>query len=252
MRHQIAVVRASDAVMAQTPTERAFYTAQGVPLERVEVVGPGVNPAEILGGDGRRFRDRYDVRQPLVVALSAMARDKGTVQVVEAVRHLWQADYAIELALAGAVMAPFRAYLDTLPAQDRERIHLLGLIGEGEKRDLLAAADIVAMPSRTDSFGIVYLEAWLYRKPVIGARAWGIGDVIADGQDGLLVPFDDAPALADAIAYLVDHPAERAAMGVRGEHKVYRAHTWDHKYALVRALYGKLGGGTQDVYAACY
>ena len=41
--------------------------------------------------------------------------------------------------------------------------------------------------SCTDSFGIVYLEAWLYRKPVIGARTWGVTDVIADGKDGLLV-----------------------------------------------------------------
>jgi glycogen(starch) synthase len=251
MRHQIAVVRASDAVVAQTPTERTFYAARGVPMERIEVVGPGVNPAEIVGGDGQRFRDRYDIRQPLVVALSAMARDKGTMQVVEAVRRLWQAGCATELALAGAILTPFRAYLETLPAQDRERIHLLGPIDEDEKRDLLAASDIVAMPSRTDSFGIVYLEAWLYGKPVIGARAWGIDDVIADGQDGLLVPFDDAPALADAIAYLLDHPVERTAMGACGERKVYRAHTWDHKYAMVRALYDRLKGGTQDVHAAC-
>jgi glycosyltransferase involved in cell wall biosynthesis len=208
---------------------------------RIEVIGPGVNPQEILGGDGGRFRERHDIRQPLVVVLSAMARDKGAVQVVEAVRRLWRTGCAVELALAGAILTPFRAYLDALPARDRERIRLLGPIGEDEKRDLLAAADIVAMPSRTDSFGIVYLEAWLYGKPVIGARAWGIDDVIADRQDGLLVPFDDASALADAIAYLLDHPAERAAMGARGERKVYQAHTWDRKYASVRALYEKLG-----------
>ncbi len=96
------------------------------------------------------------------------------------------------------------------------------------------------MPSRTDSFGIVYLEAWLYRKPVIGAQAWGIGDVIEDGCDGLLVPFGDVPALSEAIAYLLEHPAVRTEMGARGEHKVYQSHTWSIKHAAVRDLYCQL------------
>jgi len=56
MRHQIALVRASDAVVAQTPAERAFYEQRGVSRERILVAGPGVNPAYVLGGDGRRFR----------------------------------------------------------------------------------------------------------------------------------------------------------------------------------------------------
>jgi glycosyltransferase involved in cell wall biosynthesis len=142
--------------------------------------------------------------------------------------------------LAGAILAPFRHYLDRLPPQDRGRIRVLGSIGESEKRDLLAACDMLVMPSRTDSFGIVYLEAWLYRKPVIGARAWGIQDVIEEGRDGLLVPFGDALALAEAVAYLLEHPAVRTEMGVRGERKVYRYHTWSIKHAAVRDLYCRL------------
>jgi glycosyltransferase involved in cell wall biosynthesis len=113
MRHQTALVRASDAIAAQTPTERDFYIYRGVPPERIEVIGPGVNPHEIMGGDSKRFRDRHGIRQPLVIALSAMARDKGTVQVVEAVRRLWQEGRPVELALAGAVLTPFRSASST-------------------------------------------------------------------------------------------------------------------------------------------
>jgi glycosyltransferase involved in cell wall biosynthesis len=179
----------------------------------------------------------------LVVFLSAMARDKGAVQVVEAVRRLWRVGRQVELALAGAVLTPFRRYLEKLPPDDRGRVRVLGSIDEGTKRDLLAACDMLAMPSRTDSFGIVYLEAWLYQKAVIGARAWGMDDVIEEGQDGLLVPFGDASALADAISYLLDHPARREAMGARGEAKVYRSHTWKIKCAALRALYEGLASG---------
>ena len=237
MRHQVALVRASDAVVAQTPTEQDFYFEHNVPQERIAVVGAGVHPPDLMGGDGQRFRQRHHLTGPLVSSISSMAYDKGTVHLVEAMRYLWQQGRDLDLVLAGAVMVPFRRYLAGLPAIDRERIHIFDLIDEAAKKDLLAATDVFAMPSRTDSFGIVYLEAWLYGKPVIGARAWGVADVINDGQDGLLVPFGDVSALAQAIARLLDDPAERIAMGARGQQKVYRSHTWDHKYTLVRDVY---------------
>jgi glycosyltransferase involved in cell wall biosynthesis len=96
------------------------------------------------------------------------------------------------------------------------------------------------MPSRTDSFGIVYLEAWLYEKPVIGARTWAIRDVIDDGKDGLLVSFGDVQALAQAIKHLIDQPDEGRTMGATGKQKVEKHHTWDQKYALVKSLYERL------------
>jgi glycogen(starch) synthase len=240
MRHQLALAEDSDAVIAQTPTERDYYIGHGVAIERIQVVGPGVNPEEVLGGNGQRFRDHYGLHRVLVVGLGAMVYDKGTVHLVEAIRRLWHEGRQVDLALAGAILTSFRHYLDGLPLADRKRICVLGPIDEAEKRDLLAACDILSMTSRTDSFGIVYLEAWLYGKPVIGASAWGTSDVIADGEDGLLVPFGDVPALAAAIATLLDDPARRVALGTRGEQKVRRFHTWDRKYALVRKLYTQL------------
>jgi glycosyltransferase involved in cell wall biosynthesis len=138
------------------------------------------------------------------------------------------------------VLAPFRHYLSTLPEADARRLKVLGPIDDAEKRDMLAAADVFAMPSRTDSFGIVYLEAWLYQRPVIAARTWGVSDVVRDGEDGLLVSFGDVPALAQALSGLLEHPEERATLGAHGEQKVYREYTWDQRYAPVRDLYARL------------
>ncbi len=243
MRHQVASVVGSDAAVLQTPTEWRFYVERGLSPNRAFVAGPGVDPAEVLGGDAARLRAAQCIAGPLVLALGSMSYDKGTVHVVEAARRLWQDGQAFELALAGALLAPFRRYLERLPAADRQRIRVLGAVDEPTKRDLLAAADVVAMPSRTDSFGITYLEAWLYGKPVIGAQAWGVADVIQDGVDGVLVPFGDVPALACALAYLLAHPDEAQAMGRRGRDKVYAHHLWEHKYAITRALYGQLVAG---------
>lgn len=240
MRHQVALVQASNAVVAQTPTEQAFYVQQGVLSERILVAGPGVNPEEIVGGDGQRFRSRHGIRGALVASISNLSYDKGTFHLVEAMRRLHQQGREITLALAGTVLQPFRRYWERLSPDDRRGILLLGPISQEEKRDLLAACDIFAMPSRTDSFGIVYLEAWLCRRPVIAARTWGVTDVVQDGEDGLVVPFGDVETLAEALAFLMDRPDLRDAMGRKGEQKVLSLHTWDQKYPLVRDLYIRL------------
>ena len=62
-------------------------------------------------------------------------------------------------------------------------------------------------------------------------------DVIADGEDGRLVPFGDVDALAEAIVFLVDHPDVRATMGAKGARKVRERHTWARKHRLVRQFY---------------
>ena len=243
MRHQVELARCADAVVAMTTAERDFYVTQGAHAARISVIGTAVDPADVLGGDAAAFRARHNLRGPIVASLSAMMADKGTTHVVDAVRSLWQAGRDVELILAGAVMPEFREFLAALPEADRSRLRLLGPISDGEKRDLLAAADIFAMPSRTDSFGIVYLEAWLYGKAVIGARTWGVMDVIDDGADGLLVPFGNPRELAATLASLLDDPVRRAAMGEAGRAKVWAEHTWEKKFPRIEALYRDLAEG---------
>jgi glycogen synthase len=240
MRHQLELISSSAAVIAQTITEKSYFQSQGVDPNRITVVGPGVEPSEINGGDKERFRRKHALEGPVVSFLSSLTYDKGVMHVVEAVNKLWDSGSKIELVLAGTVYDAFQAWWDKLPPKVRMRTRFLGHINEEEKRDLLAASDIVAVPSRTDSFGTVYLEAWLCRKPVIGARAWGIGDVIDDGKDGILVEFGDVQALADSMAKLVNDPQLRHTMGAAGCGKTLARHTWEHKYAQIQSIYNRL------------
>ena len=240
MRHQVDLVRQSTAVVAQTRSEKQFYVNHGVEADRIVVAGPGIEPASLAGGDGERFRNRYRLRGGIVASIGSMSHDKGTVHVIEAMRRLWRQGSSAHLVLAGALLTPFQRRLDALPAADRQRILVLPSVDEATKLDLLAALDLLVMPSRTDSFGITYLEAWLYGKPVVGAQVWGVNDVIDNGVDGLLVPFGDTVALAAAIDGLLAAPDARSAMGERGRAKVLAQHTWAQKYTVTRQLYERL------------
>jgi glycosyltransferase involved in cell wall biosynthesis len=246
MPHQLRLIASADAVLAQTPIEVDYLKANGVAAKRLVLAGVGVTPSEVLGGNGDRFREECSIRAPFVLYLGACAYDKGTVHVVEAMRRIWSdpnagaAPRSADLVLAGQVLDPFRAYLEGLPEPVRARIHLLGYVSEDQKRDLLDATALVAMPSRTDSFGIVYLEGWLYRKPVIGARAGGVPAIIDDQVDGYLVEFGDVSSLSGRIVELLDNPDLARRLAERGHAKVLRRHTWDQIYPVVEEVYERL------------
>jgi glycogen(starch) synthase len=238
--HQIEISAQSDRVLAQTSIERDYLISRGVSADKIVVVGPGVEPASLEGGEEARFRKRLGLEGPIVLYIGVHAYDKGTLHLIEAMQRLWEQGSTANLVLAGARFDDFDLRFASLPRQTRERCLLLGPVDEAEKQDLLAAADVFAMPSRTDSFGIVYLEAWLYQKPVVGARAGGVPDVIADERDGLLVPFGDIDELAQAIERILSDKELARRLGRAGYEKTLAKHTWEHKHSLVRRVYEEL------------
>ncbi len=238
MRHQVALVQQADVVFAQTPDEADFYAAHGVERNRLVIAGAGVNPEDVLGGDATSFRERFGIgNRPLVGMIGTLSHDKGANALLEAALHLWDAGEDFVLALAGFMPVEFMLRLESVPSHWRSRMLVLGVIDNTLKRHMLAALDVFVLPSRSDSFGIAFLEAWLYGKPVIGAHVWGVRTLIAHERDGLLVPFGDPWALAQAIKRLLDNPNEATAMGQRGRAKVAAKHLWAHVYARVRPHY---------------
>jgi glycogen synthase len=245
MAHQLTALRAAARVIVQTDLEGAALRALGVRPERLVTAAVGVRPESLAGGDGARFRARHDLAPdtPLILFVGALARDKGALTLLDAARRLWQSGSDVRLALIGATaLADFERAYAALPPRDRERVLLLGFVSDADKRDAYAACDVFAMPSRTDTFGVVYLEAWLYGKPVIGARAGGVPAVITDGEDGYLIPFGDDAALAARIAALLADPALAARLGAAGRARTLREHTWERKAPRLLALYDDLVG----------
>jgi glycosyltransferase involved in cell wall biosynthesis len=83
-----------------------------------------------------------------------------------------------------------------------------------------ANCDLFALPSSGEGFGLVFLEAMAYAKPVIGGAHGGIPDIVEEGVTGHLVPHGDVGRLADALAALLLNPVQAAEIGARGKERV--------------------------------
>jgi len=241
MPHQIALLRQADALIVLTELEADYLGTQQIAAERIHVVGAGIDVAAVTGGDGGAARKRLGIDGPLILALGAAAFDKGTTHLIQAVTRLNRAGTDVQLVIAGPILSEIDALMRVLPADDQRFIRLLGFVSEDERRDLLAACDLLALPSRTESFGLVFMEAWANHKPVIGARAGAIPAVVRDGEDGILVKFGDVAELACAIDTLVRSPETRAKMGAAGFARVVDESVW---FERVRAVYSSVLGST--------
>ena len=147
---------------------------------------------------------------PKLLAMGRLHPNKGFDVLLRAMALLPRG----HLYLAGA--GPEDTALRTLAAElgITHRVSFLGW-----RRDigaLLAAADIFICSSRHEPLGNIVLEAWSAAKPVIAAAAQGPVELIRDGADGVLVPCEDAPALAAAIGALADNPLRAAELGAAG------------------------------------
>lgn len=108
-----------------------------------------------------------------------------------------------------------------------ERATFAGSLDRATIFDLMAAAGMVVMPSRIEPFGLVALEAAHMARPVIASSVDGLPEVVLDGRTGLLVPPDDASALADAIASLVADPDRARALGQRARARALESFPWE-------------------------
>ena len=116
----------------------------------------------------------------------------------------------------------------------KEKIVRLGTLSEDQKRDFYAGIDLFALPSRSDSFGLVLLEAWANAKPVVAYRAGGPADLVRDTIDGLLAACGDIPALANGLKMLISNDPLRLQMGEAGRQRVQHGFAWADKLQLVR------------------
>ncbi len=214
--YQIKLLRRCQRVLCMTETEKSKLTELGVAAEKLAVFGLGFDVKLATGGDGERIRSKYGLTGPVVLHLGMKAYEKGSITLVEAMKQLWNSGSKASLVMAGPSLRAFDDYLaENVGSCDR--LVNIPPFPDELKRDLLAAADVVAQPSRVESLGLVLLEAWANAKPVIAADIAVSRELVTRCDGGVLVQFGDAAVLAQQITRLLGDDELRRGMGLRGQ-----------------------------------
>jgi glycosyltransferase involved in cell wall biosynthesis len=211
----------------------------GVPREKITVVHLGVDPKFTPLRDHARLAEidaRYGLTHPLVLALGNIERRKRYDKLVEAfaLAHAVPGGPKM-LAIAGS---PGWGAEETLSAVRKfgveDTVTFLQYLPEADIVPLYSTADVFAMPSRYEGFGLPAVEAMACGTPVVCSDAGSLPEVTGDAALGVAV--DQDGALADALARAVSDATLRDALIARGQERA-RTFTWERAAREVRNVY---------------
>jgi len=236
----LALLRDSDRVFVQTSIERDALLDAGFAPQKIVLQGMGVDYASCTGGNREATRSDWGIAPDGVVIghLANNSVEKGTVDLLRAAQRAWQAGATFRVILAGPEMPNFRFFWKSFEFTDRVR--RLGVLDTQKKKDFFASIDLFAMPSWSDSFGMVFLEAWANGIPNVAYRAGGVAAVIRHELDGLLVRCGDLDGLAHALIRLSGNKELRERFGQSGQARLDKEFRWEDKLRLVRETYTQL------------
>lgn len=230
------ILHGSDAVLADTAGERGFL-AQKLPGQLVVQCGKGLTMADFPPRNVPASRRHFGLPDDgfVLLFLGRKTEYKGLAQVLRAFTQLRQQRDKLYLLAVGPETEHSEQLWRTYGGA--EGLVVRGAVTEEERLDALAACDLLALPSVGEAFGIVYLEAWAYGKPVIGANIQSVASLIDDGVDGLLVDPQRPGQLLDAMQRLVDDGALARQMGAQGNRKLKQRFTTDHFTDVTEGVY---------------
>jgi glycosyltransferase involved in cell wall biosynthesis len=231
----IARYRRASAITTMTEWERRWYVGHAVEPSRVVVTGMGPNVTRSTSGAGFRAANRIPADAPIVLYIGRKERYKGYIQLLDAAETVWRRHPDARFVFIG-IDGFYSTFFDDFARYRDDRIVDIDCATEDTKAAALDACDVFAMPSRHETFGLGYLEAWVHERPVIGGDIPALREVIEHGVDGILVRQHE-DAVADAIGRLLDDAELRGSMGRAGRTKVLARWDWDRVIDRVESAY---------------
>jgi glycosyltransferase involved in cell wall biosynthesis len=235
---QRALARFPRRILALSEAMAEEFAELGIAGDRVRVVNGGVDETYFRPASAeerRAARSRFDLDGEVCVATTArMVPVKGLDLLLEAAARL--PDVRFLLAGDGPLRSDLEARAGALGVSDR-----VGFVGQlADARELLAAADIVALPTRSEGLSNSVMEAMAEGLPVVASDIPANAEVVADGVNGVLFRVGDAEALAAGIRRLAGDEALRSRLGAESRRKVEERFNVGRRVAEELAVYEEL------------
>ncbi len=233
-------IRCADKYIANTDFEKKCLIQLGIREDKINVIGCGVHPHFFSGCNKQDARKKFGVKENAFVVgyVGRFASNKGIETLLKAFLKL-QDPHSI-LLLAGATNDYFGKLIADIEIEFQDiksKIIILSDFEEEDKPHIYAAIDVFVSGSYSESFGIVFLEAWSAGLPVVGTNIGAIRSVIEDGVDGRLFCPHEHNELAGILSDYLDNPEDRMQHGSQGLKKVNERYTWDYIANAYRETY---------------
>lgn len=222
-QRELNLARASDALITHTLHHRdEVCRLWHLPPSAFAIV-----PHGIALPDARELRPPSDRRAIEVLFVGRLEHRKGIDTLLAAIPPLLAACPALRFQLVGYDPSGYwqQRFLLEHPGLPADRVCFAGCLSTADLRAAYRNCDLFVAPSRYESFGLIYVEAMAWGRPVIGCRVGGVPEVIADGETGFLLPPDDAGALVTAVLNLAGDEALRTRLGAAARARVERLYS---------------------------
>ena len=212
----------------------------GIPPSKITIITPAIDTTEFIHFS-KANSDKINL-----LSVGHLRPRKGLDYLIHACSQLRNQNYVMNIVARKENLLYFEKLQNLVKKYKLDgRILFQGeLLQDTEGRNKLSyfysQADIFVFPSLWEGLGIVLLEAMYYKLPIVATRVSAIPELVADGENGLLVPPADPEALAKAISRLIENPSLRENMGQNGFQRVVNSYSWENTgdkfYQIIKGL----------------
>ncbi len=203
------------------------------PDKKVIHLANGVDPDRFASGNGRQFRNKYNIPDEafLMLVMGRIDPQKNQLFPIQMMPQLFKEKPNLHLLLIGHVTnQAYHMKLQDNIAQFglQDKVTLIPGV-DGQSNDLVDAyhaADLFCLSSIHEPFGIVILEAWAAGLPVIASKVGGVPSFVANGEDGLLFESNDSESFFNAFKQIALNDQYSKDIGLAGQQKAVRQYSW--------------------------
>ncbi len=204
------------------------------------VIGYGVDPSEIVTARSELLTEYQERR--ILLSVSRLIPTKGIDLNIRALKYLVSRYENLLYLVVGD--GPERANLERLVRELNltQHVMFIGQVPHKRAMEYMPICDVFTLPSWQETFGLVYIEAMAHGKPVIAVQGQGVDGIVVHGENGLLIKPRDTNTIVEALDYLLSHPEEAKAMGVRARKVVLENYTWERNAEKTIQVYREVLG----------
>jgi glycosyltransferase involved in cell wall biosynthesis len=204
------ILHEADLIFALTNREKEEYKKLGIDQNKISILGGIVEEKYFLKSKQKKNNNS-------VLYLGSKSDHKQIELLIEAMEKLWQTGNKAKLIIAGpeTLYSPIiKKRIDQLPKNFKINVICKNEVKEKEKWQLIDDCSVLVNPSKYESFGIIFLEAWARKKPVIAYKSPVSIEIIDDNINGLL--FENSQELADKIKAILSNSDLQEKLGEEG------------------------------------